>query len=159
MQNDCISTLSICAAVLLCIAGQAATVAAQQEHASSIGQEMIALQKAYVDAQGRGDVEFIKNALADDFISIEINGDSSGKNDLLREIHRPERPGPSPILYEFKVVELDEACFVVTYDTVFPGNRLERYQHLSDTWVKRDGLWKLKFQQSTLNLWSAHDLD
>jgi hypothetical protein len=30
---------------------------------------------------------------------------------------------------------------------------------LSDTWVKQGGQWKLKFQQSTLNLWSSHDLD
>jgi len=42
---------------------------------------------------------------------------------------------------------------------VFHGAPLERYQHLSDTWVEQSGAWKLKFQQSTLNLWSAHDLD
>jgi hypothetical protein len=48
---------------------------------------------------------------------------------------------------------------VVTYKAVFPGSELDKYQHLSDSWVKQNGQWKLKFQQSTLNLWSAHDLD
>lgn len=156
-----IVTLSICAVLLLFIPGQAATVrdVVAQSATSSIRQEMIDLQKAFVDAQERGDAEYIENALAEDFTLIETNGDSSGKNDFVRDIHPPERPGPSPILYDFKVIELDEGCVVVTYQAVFPDNQMERYQHLSDTWVKHGGKWKLKFQQSTLNLWSAHDLD
>lgn len=159
MQNLRVNALSVCLAVTIFISSQLAIASPQQEPASSLGQEAIALQRAYADAREHGNVEFIKNTLADDFTSIEINGDSSGKNDLLRDVHPSERPGPSPILYGFKVVELDDNCFVVTYDAVFPGDRLERYQHLSDTWVKRGSQWKLKFQQSTLNLWSAHDLD
>jgi hypothetical protein len=163
MQSRCsIVTLSIGTAILLCIPGQAAVVrnvAAQQSATSSIRQEMIDLQKAFVDAEERGDAEYVKNALADDFSLIETNGDSSGTNDFVRDIHPPERPGPSPILYDFEVIELDETCAVVTYQAVFPGNHTERYQHLSNTWVKQGGKWKLKFQQSTLNLWSAHDLD
>ena len=151
--------VSVYAAVLLCVSAGARDTAAQQSPTSSIQQELIDLQKAFVDAQERGDAEYVKNALADDFTQIETNGDSSGKNDFLKDVHPPERPGPSPILYEFKVMELDEGCAVVTYKAVFAGNQLERYQHVSDTWVKQDGKWKLKFQQSTLNLWSAHDLD
>lgn len=161
MQTPRIVTLSICA-VLLCFPGQALMaqgVAAQQSASSSMSEEMLALQKAYLKAEERGDADYVKNALADNFTSIEINGDISGKDDVVRYMHPSERHAPSPILYDFKVVELDSACFVVTYNAVFPGDRLERYQHLSDTWVKQDGQWKLKFQQSTLNLWSAHDLD
>ncbi|HTZ95252.1 MAG TPA: nuclear transport factor 2 family protein [Terriglobales bacterium] len=160
MPNRILVMLSVCAAGLLCISSQTACaqdVAAQP--ASSIRQEVIDLQKAFRDAEERGDTEYVKNALADDFTSIETNGGSSGKNEYVRDIHPPERPGPSPILYDFKVIELDQGCVVVTYNAVFPGSQLERYQHLSNTWVKRDGKWRLKFQQSTLNLWSAHDLD
>jgi hypothetical protein len=152
---------SICTAILLCASALAAmgTQGTQPSSGSSIQHELIDLQKAFVDAQERGDADYVKNALADDFISIETNGDTSGKKDFVRDIHPEEHPGPSPILYDFKVVELDEGCAVVTYKAVFAGNQLERYQHLSDTWVKQGGKWKLKFQQSTLNLWSAHDLD
>jgi len=162
MQRACIFPLSICVVLLLCIPSQAAVGqdgVTPQSPTSSIQQEMIDLQMAFVDAQERGDAEYVASALADDFTSIETNGDSSGKNEFLRDVHPPERPGPSPILYGFKVIELDDACAVVTYNAVFPGKQMERYQHLSDTWVKLGDKWKLKFQQSTLNLWSAHDLD
>jgi hypothetical protein len=162
MQSRCIVTVSVCVAVLLCASARSAAVrdvAAQQSATSSIHQELIDLQKAFVDALERGDAEYIKNTLTDDFTSIETNGDTSGKSGFVRDIRPPERLGPSPILYDFKVIELDQGCAVVTYNAVFAGNQLERYQHLSDTWVKLGGKWKLKFQQSTLNLWSAHDLD
>ena len=163
MRSRCsMIPLWICAAALLSTAGQAAIareVTAQQSPTSSIWQEVIDLQKAFVNAQERGDAEYVKNALADNFTEIGTNGDSSGKDEFVRDIHPPERLGPPPILYDFKVIELDEGCVVVTYQAVFPDNRMEKYQHLSDTWVKQGGKWKLKFQQSTLNLWSAHDLD
>jgi len=149
-------TLSVCAAVVLCIH---APIAIAQQSPSSVQQELIDLQKALVAAQERGDADYVKSALADDFTQIETNGDTSGKKDFLKDIHPPEQPGPPPILYDFKVIELDEGCAVVTYKGVFAGNQLEKYQHVSDTWVKQDGKWELKFQQSTLNLWSAHDLD
>lgn len=154
--------LSICAALLLCVSGMAAFLqdaAAQQSPQSSIRQQMIDLQKAFVEAQERGDAEYVKSVLADDFTSIETNGGTSGKDDLVRDIHPPERPGPSPILYDFKVIELDDACAVVAYNAVFPDSHLDRYQHLSNTWAKRNGKWQMVFQQRTLNLWSAHDLD
>jgi hypothetical protein len=117
------------------------------------------LQKAFLEAKERGDAEYVKNSLADDFTIIETNGESSGKKEFVRDIRPPERSSLSPILYDFKVIELDQGCAVVTYKAVFPDNQMERYQHLSKTWVKQGGRWELKFQQSTLNLWSAHDLD
>jgi len=162
MHNRCLGLLSTCAAVLLCFSGKATLAqdhAAQQSATPAISQEMIDLQKAFVDAEERGDAEYVKNALADDFTLIETNGGMSEKDDFVRDTKPSERPGPPPILYDFKVIELDEGCAVVTYQAVFPDSKLERYQHLSDTWVKQNGKWKLKFQQSTLNLWSAHDLD
>ena len=155
-------TLSLCLTLLLTVLAHAAAtreIAPQQSNASSIEQELINLQKAFLDAQERGDAEYVKNAVADDFLSIETTGDSSGKKELVRDVHTHEKPESSPILYDFRVVQLDEGCAVVTYKGVFPGNQIERYQHLSDTWVQQNGQWKLKFQQSTLNLWSAHDLD
>ena len=139
--------------------GAGADSAPQQSSQSSLQQELIGMQKAFQNAQEGGDAEYVKNAVADDFLSIEANGNSSGKKELVRDIHPVEHPQPSPILYDFDVVQLDEGCAIVTYKAVFPGSQLEKYQHISDTWVKQAGQWKLKFQQSTLNLWSAHDLD
>lgn len=153
-------SFAFCLALTLSIfdrAGEAKTP--QQSDVSAMQQELINTQKAFLDAQARGDVQYVKGAVADDFVFVETNGDSTGKIDLVRGVHAPEHPEPSPILYDFHVVQLDESCAVVSYKAVYPDNHTEKYQHLSDTWVKQGGQWKLKFQQSTLNLWSSHDLD
>jgi hypothetical protein len=160
MKSRGIVTLALWAVVLLFVSASAVrNVVAQQPAVPSIRQEVINVQKRFLDAKERGDSEYVKKSMADDFMSIETNGGSSGLREFVEDIHPSKQPEPAPILYNFEVVQLDERSAIVTYDAVFPGNQLEKYQHLSDTWVKLDGQWKLKFQQSTLNLWSAHDLD
>ena len=127
--------------------------------ASAFDQELINTEKAFLDAMERGDAQYVKNAVADDFMVIETSGDSSGKAELVHGVKPSEKPEPKPFLYQWHVVQLDQDCAVVTYNAVVHGAPIDRYQHLSDTWVKQGGQWKLKFQQTTVNLWSAHDLD
>ena len=153
-------TTIICAAVLLTSSAFAAAAArgksSQQADGSSPRQDFVALQRAFIAAQERGDAEYVKNAVADDFTGIESNGDPTDRAEFIR-VGQGEKPGQSPILYGFRVIHLDENSAVVTYNAVLPANQIDRYRHMSDTWVNEDGHWKLKFQQSTLNLWSAHD--
>ncbi len=158
MHNPRLFALPLCLllAALAQAAGPAANVS-QASNTSPVQQELIQTEKAFLDALERGDADYVKNAVADDFLLIAPNGDTAGKAEIV-DVRPPERPGPKPILYDFKVVQLDDDCAVVTVNAVFPGGQMERYQHLSNTWVKHGGQWKLKFQQSTLNLWSAHDL-
>lgn len=122
-------------------------------------QELLDTQKALLDAMKRGDAAYVSNVIANDFMAITANGDPGGKGELVEYAspHKGEKARPEPIFYDFKVVQLADNAGVVTYNVVFPAH-LERYQHLSDTWVKEGNQWKLKFQQTTLNLWSAHDL-
>jgi hypothetical protein len=141
------------------VAGAPTSRPQQEPAASSIQQELINTEKAFLDALERGDQQYVNNAVADDFMIIETNGDASGKADLVHGVKPPEKPEPKPFLYQWHVVELDQDCAVVTYNAVIHGAPIDRYQHLSDTWVKQGGQWKLKFQQTTVNLWSAHDLD
>lgn len=151
-------TTIICATVLLTSSAFAADErgkSSQQADGSS-PQDFVALQKTLIAAQERGDAEYVKNAVADGFTGIESNGDITERAAFI-QVGQGEKSGQSPILYDFKVIQLDEGCAVVIYNAVFPANRRERYQHMSDTWVNEDGHWKLKFQQTTLNLWSAHD--
>ena len=136
----------------------AVPVSVPPETAASFRQELMNTQKAFLDAIDRGDADYVRNTVADNFMLIETNGDSSGKSELVQGV-KLERSGPKPILYDFNVVELDQDCAVVTYKAVFHGAPIDRYQHLSYTWVREAGQWKLKFQQATVNLWSAHDLD
>src|SRR5579864_6088642 len=155
------STIMLCVAVLLLISAiplGARGKASQQADGSSSPQDFVALQKAFIAAQERGDADYVKNTVAEGFTGIEANGDITDRAEFVR-VEAPEKPERSPILYDFRVIQLNDDCVVIIYNAVLPGNQLERYQHVSDTWVNEDDHWKLKFQQSTLNLWSAHDLD
>ena len=151
---------TICVTVLLtssAFVADARGKSRQPAGGSSASQDFVALQKAFIAAQERGDAEYLKNAVADGFTGIVSNGDTTDRAEFIHG-EPAEKSGPSPILYDFRVIQLDEGCAVVTYKAVFSGNQLDRYQHISDTWVNQDGHWKLKFQQTTLNLWSVQDL-
>jgi hypothetical protein len=127
---------------------------------SPFDQTMINTEKNLLEAMERGDVGYVQNAVADDFLGIGTNGDSGDKGELVGAARHPAHPDnkePKPILYDFKVVQLNDAAAVVTYNVVLPGSN-PRYQHISSTWVKQGDQWKLKFVQSTPNLWSATDL-
>lgn len=153
------STTIIYVTVLLTSSAFVAEVhgkSSQQADGSSPHLDFVALQKTLIAAQERGDAEYVKNAVADGFTGIESNGDITERAAFI-QVGQGAKPGQSPILYDFRVIQLDEGCAVVIYNAVFPGSPRERYQHMSDTWVNEDGHWKLKFQQTTLNLWSAHD--
>lgn len=128
----------------------------QQAGVSASRQELIALQKAFIAAQERGDTEYVNNAVAIGFSGIETNGEISDRADFVR-VQPDEKPAKAPMLYDFRVIPLNENCAVVTYNGFFSSNPRERYQHVSDVWVNEHGHWKLKFQQITLNIWSAHD--
>ncbi len=163
-MNICRSVMTFaCAAVMLTAVAVAAETSAntaqQSSTTSAFEQEMINTEKAFLDAIERGDAEYVKNTVADDFMVIGTNGDASGKAELVNYVRPSQKPEPKPFLYQWHVVELDPDCAVVTYNAVIHGAPIDRYQHLSDTWVKQNGQWKLKFQQTTVNLWSAHDLD
>ena len=152
-------TTIICVTALLtslAFAADARGKSSQQADGSSPRQDFVALQKAFIAARERGDAEYVKNAVADDFTGIESNGDITERAAFIR-VGQGEKPGQSPMLYDFRVIRLDEDCAVVIYNIDFVADQKDRYQHMSDTWVNEDGHWKLKFQQSTLNLWSALD--
>jgi len=125
---------------------------------SALEQNLIDMQKAFLDAIERGDAAYVKNAVSDDFLLIGPSGDVGDKAELVDGIHPKKTSAATPILYDFKIIPLNESAAVITYNAVLPHRNPERYQHLSYTWVKQDGVWKLKFRQTTLNLWSAHDL-
>jgi hypothetical protein len=130
----------------------------QPKPLSPFEQNVVDTQKAFLQAIERGDAAYVKSAVADDFVVIATNGDSGNKTELVDSVHPSAKRGHPPMLYDFQVVRLSDTAAIVTYKVADPGAGLERYQHMSDTWVKEGDQWKLKFEQTTINLWSAHDL-
>ena len=125
--------------------------------ATPFQQQLIDTQKAFLDAMRRGDAAYVSKAVANDFELIAPNGDVADRSEVLEYV-RPSKDNkePEPILYDFRVLQLSDSAAVVTYNGVFPGSN-HRYMRMSNTWVKEGDQWRLKFQQSTINLFSADD--
>jgi hypothetical protein len=90
----------------------------------------------------------VRQAVADDFRGIGTNGDFYDKDELVGIAH--EGVPKDLRVYDVQVVRLNDDSAVVTYNLIIPGAR-PRYRHMSDTWAKDGGKWKLKFQQTTTN--------
>lgn len=123
---------------------------------SPFEQELVNNEKQFVQALQDKNIAYVSQAVSDDFQGIATNGDLFDKVELL-DTAREGMPKDLRV-YDVRVVRLDDGCAVVAYNMIVPGAR-PRYRHRSDTWTKDGSKWKLKFQQTTPNLWSALDLD
>jgi len=123
---------------------------------SPFEQELVSNQNKFAQALAEKNVAYMSQAVADDFRGIGTNGDFYDKDELVGAAHEGVPKGLR--VYDVQVVRLNDDSAVVTYNLIIPGAR-PRYRHMSDTWAKDGGKWKLKFQQTTTNLWSATDFD
>jgi len=123
---------------------------------SAFEQELVSSEKQFVQAFEDKNVAYVNQAVRDDFKGIGTNGDFFEKGDLVGDAQ--EGVPKDFRVYDLRVIRLDAECALVAYNTITPGARI-RYQHISDTWTKEDGQWKLRFRQATPNLWSATDVD
>jgi len=123
---------------------------------SPFEQELVRNEKQFIQAFQEKNVAYVSQIVSDDFKAIATNGDLYEKEELVRAAK--EGLPKDFRIYDVQVVRLDAGCAVVVYNNIIPGAR-PRYRHVSDTWTKEGGQWKLRFEQETPNLWSAQDLD
>ena len=131
---------------------------AESKAPSSFEQRLIANVKELAGASQRNDGDYFKRTLADDFTAVPKNGGTIDRADFLEDILGADKTQESkqPWLYNIKVIPLSEGAALVTYDEILPGED-PRYRHVSNIWIKQGEQWKLKFQQTTPNLWSIGD--
>ena len=131
---------------------------AESKAPSSLEQRLIANVKELAGASQRNDGDYFKRTLADDFMAVPKNGGTIDRADFLEDILGADKTQESkqPWLYNIKVIPLSEGAALVTYDEILPGED-PRYRHVSNIWIKQGEQWKLKFQQTTPNLWSIGD--
>jgi hypothetical protein len=142
-------------AVLLTL-GQALAQTPQPKPLSPFEQDLVNNETQFMQALAEKNVAYLNQAVADDFKGIGTNGDFYDRGDV---VGAAQEGVPKDVrVYDVRVVRLDDGCAIVTYNLIVPGAH-PRYRHMSDTWAKDGGKWKLKFQQTTPNLWSALDLD
>jgi len=145
--------LLLAATVLLTIA---LALSQTSKPISAFDQQLIDQQKQFLQSAQTKDAAAVDRAVADDFLGIGTNGDFYDKSEVVESAH-----GGVPKdtrAYDFHVVKLNDDSAVVSYNLIVPGEH-PRYRHMTDTWARIDGRWKLKFRQITPNLWSASDLD
>lgn len=136
--------------------------AATKPSLSPLEQQLIEQAKRFADAFANKDANYVKRTLAEDFMAIAKNGDSQNAAEFMGDLHFPDKEdkdqkGEGPARrYDFKVLALNPDAALVTYSQIDPGDT-PRYLHITDIWVRQAGEWKLKFQQSTPNVWSADD--
>ena len=128
----------------------------QSKPLSPFEQELVNNENQFMQALAEKNVAYVNQSVADDFKGIGTNGDFYDRDELVGMAH--EGLPKDVRVYEVRVVRLNDDSAVVTYNLIIPGGR-PRYRHMSDTWAKEGGKWKLKFEQTTTNLWSATDFD
>jgi hypothetical protein len=124
-------------------------------------QTLIDAQQAAANSEIKKDAAFFARTLAEDFTEVDASGDTSDRDDVIKGV--ADSDITNILLYNFKLVPLNDGAAVLTYDKVILRTKRDfgsrRYQHVSSTWVKAADGWKLKFQQITPNQWSANDFD
>jgi len=123
---------------------------------SAFDQQLIDQQKQLLQATNDRNVAAVDHAIAEDFRGIAVNGDFYERSEIVESAQGAK--GNEARAYDFRVIKLNDESAIVSYNLIVPGEH-PRYRHMSDTWVKIDGQWKLKFRQITPNLWAANDLD
>jgi len=115
-------------------------------------QALLASEKSFIEAARKQDLAFFKRTLADDFSFVGVDGDLSGRQQMIDERQEDWLDIQS---YNMNVVTVSDDVGIVTYDVVLRVPPSEdqgpppRYQHFSTVWVKLGDAWKMKFQQTT----------
>jgi hypothetical protein len=145
--------------ILLCCAFATAGVGqanAPIKDLSPFEQKLIALEKTFIEAEKKGDVEYFKRTFTEDFSEVSYDGQLYGRQEALGDL---SEGGSELTPYNFKVLPIGEDSALVTYDAILrvPAEEDQgpppRYQHISSVWVKQAEQWKMKFRQMTPTHW------
>jgi hypothetical protein len=147
-----------CAAVGIFLIGIAAFGFAKSaptpRPSSPLEQTLMTAEKSYLDAAKKGDSDFLKRTLADDFSYVGTDGQFNERQQFIDDLG----DGEDILAYNLRVVSVSEGVGIVSYDVVVRSasdddNPEPRYQHFSTVWVKTGDAWKMKFHQRSVSHW------
>ncbi len=155
--------LSFCLPAATARTSAAAKAAEKPPQIAETSQKLTPFEQALVDAENgfiaaaeKGDLAYMKRTLADDYSFVGFDGQAYERQDMLDGFGGA---GVKLEPYNLQVIPMGDDAGIVSYDLIFrvPASEDEgpppRYQHWSTVWVKRDGQWKIKFQQTTPTHW------
>jgi hypothetical protein len=130
--------------------------ASADKELSPLEQTLMVAEKSFVVAAKKGDKDYFRRTLTDDFSFVSYDGQLYTRQDMLDQFGDG---GQDLSPYDMKVVTAGEGVAIVTYDVVLRVPPAQdqgpppRYQHFSTVWVKQGDAWKMKFQQMTASHW------
>jgi ketosteroid isomerase-like protein len=142
----------IMAAVSVLLLGAALAVAWQQG-VSDDGGWVLGLEKAWNQALEEKNAKSLDMILADTFVSIDIDGSVSSKNEFLASIKSPDYHASQAVTEESDVKVYGDAAVVVGIFRVKGTEKGKPYVHRErfvDTWIKSNGKWQCVATTSTL---------
>jgi hypothetical protein len=142
--------------ILFAVAVAALGQAPPPKPLTPLEQTLTSAEKNFIEATKKGDAEFFKRTLTDDYSMVSMDGQLYDRQEILGQL---SSGGVQLTPYNFKVVSIADGVAIVTYDVIMQVPASEdqgpppRYQHWSSVWVKQADAWKLKFQQTTPTHW------
>ncbi len=111
---------------------------------------IIEREQALHDAERRGDVDYFRRQLPNDFVEVGAGGRFS-KNDILAGL--PDMVIRKLETSNFNVIRLGADAAIVHYqlelDGDYKGQKLPAKFTISSAWVQRGGNWEIVFHQGS----------
>jgi ketosteroid isomerase-like protein len=112
----------------------------------SVESTIIQLEKDFSDAEVKPDISRVSELLSDDWTDTEDDGTLNTKADILKVLTSPTMKLASDTSTEIHVRQYGNTAVVTLLDTAvgtFDGKDIGGQFRLTDTWVMRDGKWRM----------------
>ena len=116
-----------------------------QTQIESVEQELIRLEKQWVDAVIKLDLAFLDRIWADDYVWTASDGNIWSKAHTLESLKSGEDRVLSVRTDDVKVRVYGDAAVVTgrsTFNETFKGKDVSGSERFTDTWVRRSGRWQ-----------------
>ncbi len=126
---------------------------AQQNSMSDEGGHVLALENVWNHALEAKDLNGLNMLLANTFVSVEIDGSVSSKNEFLASIKSPDYQASQAVNEQSSVQVYGDAAVVVGVFRIKGTEKGKLYVHRErfvDTWIKLNGAWQCVATTSTL---------
>jgi uncharacterized protein (TIGR02246 family) len=138
---------NVCLLLTAVMALSAFQVNGQQEQKGKAEQEVRALERQWLDAYEQHDTAAMERIVASDWSITYPDGGTQAKEQILRMIKSPRRPGMAGPKFFTEDVQArvygDTVILTGRILTQWPGRDSKEESRYTDTYIKRDGNWQV----------------
>ena len=113
--------------------------------------EIIKLEKSILDPTVRSSREKLDKLITDDFLEFASSGTVYDKEQIIVALTSEKNPLQIDAL-NFECFDIAKDTVLLTYLTKRSNEAVVRETLRSSIWVRKDGLWRLRYHQGTIKL-------